>query len=288
MGMKLGSFTDGPSSHRAPNTVCVTPPDAALLWSDLPASPGESSDFEGSFCVSGAHFSGAKPFPPMYQVPGQSSSPETLQPGWDGNAEPRKEKARSSSRLAPMWQLEPFGEKICSLASGKKETIFEGSEGKQRVSLQLWAAGMGSCLGTGPGSGSDSLCNGPCSPVAWSVPTSLCTRSGGFPAGLGEITAAPRAGGSARHCQGAGTRVGWAGKGLLQQHHTRGWSAHLSELDGIPAAHLGAGLLPTAPWPHAFFPDHPAPGTQGCSGCRLQHQWPWGQSHQSCAVAVLG
>lgn len=155
MVMKLGSFTDGQAVTGHP-TPMQTP--VSLLQTLLCSGGtcqlllGRAADLRVHSVCLGLISQGPNPSP-MHRVPGQSSAPETLQPGWCENAEPRK-KARSSSRLAPMWQLEPFGEKICSLASGKRETRFGGSEGKQHVSLQLWAAGTRSCLGAGPGSGS--------------------------------------------------------------------------------------------------------------------------------------
>lgn len=213
--MKLGSFRDGQAVMGHPTLMQMPVPPLQTL----PCSGETCQLFLGraenlrvhSVCL---EFISQGPNPSsMYQVPGQSSALETLQPGWCGSAEPKKEKARSSSRLAPMWQLGPFGEKVCSLDSGKKDTRFGGSEGKQPVSLQLWAAGTDSCLGAGPA-------------LQWlkyvsHSPLPSACGLGGFPAGRGDTIASPRPWGRAQQCQGAGIKARWAGKGLLQQQHTR-------------------------------------------------------------------
>lgn len=126
--MKLGSFTDGQAVTRHPTLMQMpVSPLQMLLCSGgiCQLLLGRAANLRAHSVCLGLISQGPNPSS-MYQVPGQSSAPETLQPGWCGNAAPRKEKARSSSILAPMWQLEPFGEKICSLASGKKETKFGG------------------------------------------------------------------------------------------------------------------------------------------------------------------
>lgn len=205
----------------------------------------------------GSSFLKGQILPPCAGSPGKSSPPEdpTVRLGWGCTAW----EGGGDSSISRLWQLEPFGETICS-------PRFGGWEGKECGSA---------CRGFGqpePGAaqgqiqaeaqGGDSPCNGQCSPLGPSVLSPPIAHIllhmvwGGFPTGLvGEELQLPGMGtaGLKSHYQSGmgrkGARVAAAHRGGVP---CCPWGSS-SPRAGLGARSPGAGCSPHSPMALCFL-----------------------------------